>query len=218
MVAMFAPQVLGPQCAELLPKVKEPMDTYNKLGAISCPLLVMHGQNDEIVPCAQGQRCHEIVQCQDKKLRVWPGAGHNDVLMRNMSEWQAEVIELLGKAVAFENEIPAGAQVEAHSLSTAALNGLRGIVLGPQGERIRVQFAEPNGEKALKAANLKVLDRAYNPFPVGAVVEAHSLSTASLNGMRGTVLGATGERIRVAFPEPSGEKALKPANLKRIEE
>lgn len=49
-------------------------------------------------------------------------------------------------------------------------------------------------------------------FPIGSAVEAHSLSSAAINGMQGTVIGLQGERVRVEFPE--GVKALKPQNLK----
>ena len=53
---------------------------------------------------------------------------------------------------ASEDQFPIGVTVEAHSLSVAELNGLRGKVTGFQGDRVRVEFA--NGEKALKPANL----------------------------------------------------------------
>merc|ERR1712060_304378 len=162
--------------------------------------------------------CHERCVSQDKKLRTWESAGHNDVNAVYGSEWWKEIGELIGKAMAFDNAFPAGAVVEAHSLSTAALNGLQASVLGPQGERIRVQFPEPHGEKALKPANLKIIDRAPNPFPEGAVVEIHSLNNQTvLNGLRGHVLGLQGDRVRVAVPEPHGEKSFKPANLKVVD-
>ncbi len=45
--------------------------------------------------------------------------------------------------------------MEAHSLSSVALNGLRGKVVGFQGERVKVEFSV--GGKALKPANLKLV-------------------------------------------------------------
>lgn len=159
MVAMLAPQVLGPQAATIFPALKEPFDTLGKLAAISCPALVMHGDKDEIVPLAQGVLCHERCAGPEKKLRVWPGAGHNNVSALYGSEWAAEIAALIAKAGEFENATPAGALVEGHALSTPTFNGMQGRVLGPQGDRIRVQFPEPHGEKALKPANLKVIER-----------------------------------------------------------
>lgn len=65
---------------------------------------------------------------------------------------------LLSQAMGFENPLPAGALVEAQGLSTEALNGLRGRVLGPAGpERISVGFGE-EGTKAIKPQNLKVIE------------------------------------------------------------
>jgi len=228
MVEMLAPQVLGPQAAMIFPNLKEPFDTYGKLASVSCPTLIMHGEMDEIVPIAQGQQCHERCASAEKKLLRWPTARHNDVLAVAGAEWGKEVLGLIGKALEFENALPAGALVEAHSLSNPTFNGLQGRIIGPQGERIRVEFEAPHGEKALKPDNLKVLERhrpeaedpaadAPPPFPLGSTVEAHSLSAAEFNGLRGKVVGMSGDRVRVQFPGPQGEKKLKPANLKAVD-
>jgi len=50
-----------------------------------------------------------------------------------------------------------GAEVEAHSLQTASLNGARGQVLGRKEERVAVTFPDPIGVKMLKPANLKLV-------------------------------------------------------------
>mmetsp|Transcript_52860 Transcript_52860/g.153821 ORF Transcript_52860/g.153821 Transcript_52860/m.153821 type:complete len:438 (-) Transcript_52860:118-1431(-) len=228
MVEMLAPQVLGPQAPAIFPSLKEPFDTYGKLAAVSCPTLVMHGERDEIVPVIQGAQCHERCASADKRLVRWPTATHNDVLAVAGSEWFKEISGLVAKALQFDNALPAGALVEAHSLSNPTFNGLQGRVIGPQGERIRVEFEQPHGEKALKPDNLKVIERRRPdsetaegdiggppPFPLGSLVEAHSLASApEFNGMQGKVVGMSGERVRVQFPDPHGEKKLKPANLK----
>ena len=52
------------------------------------------------------------------------------------------------QALDFQNDFPSGVLVEAHGLSVAEMNGLRGRVLGPQEERLRVHFPEPSGVKA----------------------------------------------------------------------
>jgi len=53
-------------------------------------------------------------------------------------------------------------------------------------------------------------------FVIGAEVEAHGLQTESMNGARGRVKGTKGERVAVNFPEPIGEKALRPVNLRLV--
>jgi len=221
MVQMLAPQLLGPQGAQMLAALQEPFDTLGKLSSIGCPTLVMHGIKDEIVPVSQGVECHRRVPTPQKTIRQWENATHNDVFMLCAHEWGTLVTKLIDDAVAFHTEFPAKALVEAHSLSAAEMNGLQGTVLGPQpeGERFRVRFADPHGEKALKPANLKVIERVpvpVDPFPVGSTVEAHSLaSAAAYNGKKGKVVGFTGERVRVEFGE-GDEKALKPSNLNLV--
>jgi len=226
MVEMIAPQLLGAAGAGILKSLKEPFDTLGKLPAVGCPTLVMHGIRDEIVPLAQGVECHKRIPTNKKTIRQWENATHNDVLMLCGAEWSALVAKLLEDAIAFENEYPAGALVEAHSLSTESMNGLQGRVSGPggaAGDRFRVQFAEPHGEKALKPDNLKILERAPVPidpmadFFVGCKVEAHSLAgAAAYNGKCGKVVGFKDDRVRVEFAE-GDEKALKPTNLKVME-
>eukprot|EP00928_Gymnodinium_smaydae_P031043 TRINITY_DN22919_c0_g4_i1.p1 TRINITY_DN22919_c0_g4~~TRINITY_DN22919_c0_g4_i1.p1 ORF type:complete len:431 (-),score=105.32 TRINITY_DN22919_c0_g4_i1:111-1403(-) len=221
MVAQMGPMLLGGP--EAFMALEEPFDTLGKLQAISCPLLVMHGKRDEIVPFSQAQECVSRCPSRDKTFKEWPNAGHNDVCLHNGTEWATALKDLLGKAATFLEPLPAGALVEAQNLSAAELNGLQGRVIGPQGEeRYRVAFDAPTGEKALKPANLKVIELApldiSEAFPIGATVEAHSLSAADFNGLRGTVLGPKGDRVNVAFPEPQGTKALKPTNLKIVKE
>eukprot|EP00927_Polykrikos_kofoidii_P069143 TRINITY_DN64527_c0_g1_i1.p1 TRINITY_DN64527_c0_g1~~TRINITY_DN64527_c0_g1_i1.p1 ORF type:complete len:438 (-),score=56.62 TRINITY_DN64527_c0_g1_i1:157-1308(-) len=218
MVASMGPMVLGGP--EAFQSLSEPFDTLGSMAAISCPTLVMHGKNDEIVPFSQGADCHGRCQSQDKTLKAWELATHNDVCVRYAAEWAAAVTELLAKAATFTEPFPAGALVEAHSLSVQAMNGMQGRVLGPQADRYRISFPDPTGEKALKPSNLNILEEecmdAVDAFPIGATVEAHSLSNDAFNGLKGSVLGPKGDRVSVEFPEPQGTKALKPANLRIV--
>ena len=212
-VQMLGPMVFQnqPQMFQMLP---EPFNTLGKLAAISCPVLVMHGDKDEIVPYSQAVQCHEGLKNSQKKLQCWAGASHNDVWMLYAEPWRQEVKALLDQALDFENLFPSGALVEAHSLSAAEMNGLQGRVLGPKEERFHVEFSI--GVKALKPGNLKIIDmepeKGVDDFPVGAMVEAFGLSKAEMNGLRGKVLGAKNDRVEVEFDD--GPKALKPSNLK----
>jgi alpha-beta hydrolase superfamily lysophospholipase len=206
---------------EMLP---EPFATLDKMAAVSCPTLVMHGDKDEIVPIQQGIECYEKCASNQKVLKRWAQAGHNDIILHFDHEWSQEVTALLLRTLDFDNPFPAGAIVEAHSLNAAHMNGLRGPVLGPQGERVRVKFPDPHGEKALKPANLTVVEAPPepqapppDPFPAGTLVETHSLKATQMNGLKGVVIGPQGDRLRIQLEEPHGEKALKPANLKVID-
>ena len=53
---------------------------YNSLGRIdrvNCPVLVVHGERDDIVPPSQGRALYEAAN-EPKSLRLLPNAGHND--------------------------------------------------------------------------------------------------------------------------------------------
>jgi hypothetical protein len=52
-------------------------DTVEKVKKIKCPLLVLHGDQDEIVPFSQGRKVFEAAP-EPKEFYVIPGAHHND--------------------------------------------------------------------------------------------------------------------------------------------
>ena len=57
--------------------VRTKYDSLSKIGKVSCPLLVLHGERDEIVPISQGQKLHEAAS-EPKSFYVIPGAAHNN--------------------------------------------------------------------------------------------------------------------------------------------
>ena len=57
---------------------KNKLDTAGKLGRVRCPVLVAHGDRDEIIPVEQGRRLFEAAP-GPKRLTVVEGAGHNDL-------------------------------------------------------------------------------------------------------------------------------------------
>jgi hypothetical protein len=57
---------------------KNKLDTAGKLPRVGCPVLVAHGDRDEVIPLAQGRRLFDAAPGR-KSLRVVEGAGHNDL-------------------------------------------------------------------------------------------------------------------------------------------
>jgi 3-oxoadipate enol-lactonase len=49
-------------------------NTVGRLGSIKAPTLVVHGENDMVIPSANGRLLAEAIPGAD--LKVWPGAGH----------------------------------------------------------------------------------------------------------------------------------------------
>jgi len=53
-----------------------------KIGQISLPTLVIHGQADVLIPASEGVALYEssAAPADEKRLVIIPGAGHNDLL------------------------------------------------------------------------------------------------------------------------------------------
>lgn len=65
------------------PRYSLPPEAYNslsKLADISCPLLVIHGDIDALIPVEEGLALFEAAG-EPKELFLVEGAGHNDVSM-----------------------------------------------------------------------------------------------------------------------------------------
>jgi fermentation-respiration switch protein FrsA (DUF1100 family) len=55
--------------------------SIDKIGQIKCPVLILHGDRDNIVPWKHGRRLYEAAR-EPKRFFTIEGAGHNDILMR----------------------------------------------------------------------------------------------------------------------------------------
>jgi uncharacterized protein len=65
----FVPAALVPDAYQTLRRVRE----------LRAPLLVLHGDRDEIVPLSQGEALFEAAP-GPKRMHVFPGRGHNDLI------------------------------------------------------------------------------------------------------------------------------------------
>jgi len=68
-------------------------DAYPSLRSIRnlrAPLLVMHGERDEIVPAEHGRALYDAAP-DPKRLRILPHVGHNDLIAAAGDEWAAAV-------------------------------------------------------------------------------------------------------------------------------
>lgn len=52
----------------------------DKAARVSMPTLVIHGEEDEIIPVSDGRDLHQASGADKKRLEVIPGAGHNDLM------------------------------------------------------------------------------------------------------------------------------------------
>jgi fermentation-respiration switch protein FrsA (DUF1100 family) len=65
----FIPRALVPDAYPSLRRIRD----------VFAPLLVLHGDDDRIVPVIDGQALHDAAP-GPKRIEIFPGAGHNDVI------------------------------------------------------------------------------------------------------------------------------------------
>ena len=57
-----------------------PINNDEKMKRIKLPLLVIHGEQDTLIPVEHGKKLHSNLPIEDKQLVVIPGAGHNNLM------------------------------------------------------------------------------------------------------------------------------------------
>jgi len=79
-----SPLLDGPSIANAMMPVKGlgqlmryRLDNSGRIASITCPLLIIHGDADQLVPHQQGERLHQLAP-QPKRLVTVPGGRHND--------------------------------------------------------------------------------------------------------------------------------------------
>jgi uncharacterized protein len=78
-------------------------DAYPSLRLVRrlrAPLLVIHGERDDIVPAEHGRALYDAAP-DPKLLRVFPDAGHNDLIATAGEEWASTVADFAARGVAF---------------------------------------------------------------------------------------------------------------------
>ncbi|MCF7847399.1 MAG: alpha/beta hydrolase [Kiritimatiellales bacterium] len=74
-----------------------PIDKFNNLGNIkkvNCPVLVMHGTSDRIIPFWHGQKLYKAAP--DPKQSLWvDGAGHNNFVMTAGTQYRSAIVKFI---------------------------------------------------------------------------------------------------------------------------
>jgi pimeloyl-ACP methyl ester carboxylesterase len=79
---------VDPGVAETLAEAHEA-----KIRSIRLPVLILHGEWDELVPLQTAELLHELLEGTDRKLVVIPGAGHNDIAWVGREQYFAEIAD-----------------------------------------------------------------------------------------------------------------------------
>ncbi|TKJ28151.1 MAG: alpha/beta hydrolase [Chloroflexi bacterium B3_Chlor] len=58
-----------------------------KIGRVTIPTLIIHGQDDPLIPATDGQELYRRSAAGHKQLVLVPGAGHNDLMLVKRDEY-----------------------------------------------------------------------------------------------------------------------------------
>ena len=87
-------QLLGINLAAIGFREEDGFGNADKIGKFKKPTLVIHAEYDHIIPFSDGQALFDTCPSPDKTLLKIPGANHNDIFMRGMSEYLKAVKKL----------------------------------------------------------------------------------------------------------------------------
>ena len=69
----------------------------DKIKGFDGPTLVIHAELDHIIPFSDGKALYEASPAHDKTMLKIPGANHNDIFMRGLSEYMTAIKRLVEK-------------------------------------------------------------------------------------------------------------------------
>ncbi len=69
----------------------------DKIAGVALPTLIIHAEQDEIIPIADGEALHNASADSSKRLLRVPGAGHNDIQLAAGEDYFQAIGELLGR-------------------------------------------------------------------------------------------------------------------------
>ncbi|MDY0132133.1 MAG: alpha/beta hydrolase [Desulforegulaceae bacterium] len=73
----------------------DPLNHEQKVSSFKNPVLIIHGEFDEIIPFSEGRKLFENSGAENKKLVKIPGAGHNTIFSLGLNEYFASIVNLL---------------------------------------------------------------------------------------------------------------------------
>lgn len=72
---------------ELLAGARDPAGNLSKIANIHLPLLVIHGERDNLIPVSHGQSLYDASPAAHKHILRVPGAGHNDLTVVALEQY-----------------------------------------------------------------------------------------------------------------------------------
>ena len=91
-------QLLGIDLEALGFKEEKGFRNIDKIRNFNKPTLIIHAEFDHIIPFSDGEALYNACSSPDKTLLKIPGANHNDIFMRGLTEYLAAVGKLVESA------------------------------------------------------------------------------------------------------------------------
>ena len=78
------------------PAIKETLRRHEeKVRSITLPLLIIHGERDDLVPPEAAVALYDMAASEHKEIELIPGAGHNDLLWVGMAQYFGAVARFI---------------------------------------------------------------------------------------------------------------------------
>jgi pimeloyl-ACP methyl ester carboxylesterase len=87
-------RLLGVNTAEIGFKEDMGFQNADKIRKFHKPTLIIHAENDHIIPLSEGSLLHQTCPAADKTLLNIPNANHNDILMHGLQDYMSAIRRL----------------------------------------------------------------------------------------------------------------------------
>jgi pimeloyl-ACP methyl ester carboxylesterase len=88
-------RVLGVDPAAQGIRMAPELDKREKIRQWTGPVLIIHGEKDQLIPFSHGQALYDACPSVEKKLVKISGAGHNDIFLRGLDPYLSAVKSLV---------------------------------------------------------------------------------------------------------------------------
>jgi alpha-beta hydrolase superfamily lysophospholipase len=87
-------ELLGVNVAALDFREEQGFQNLDKITRFEKPTLIIHAERDHLIPFQDGQNLYEACSAEDKQLLMIPGADHNDIFSKGLSEYMDAIKRL----------------------------------------------------------------------------------------------------------------------------
>jgi alpha-beta hydrolase superfamily lysophospholipase len=92
-------RLLGIEAQALGLSEDQGMDNLDKMSRVRLPCLILHAQLDQIIPVSDAKALYQACPATEKTLVQIPGAGHNDIFLRDLNRYMQAIRDLVDKVL-----------------------------------------------------------------------------------------------------------------------